>query len=276
MVFYAAIILLLVGTNLHRFRKRSGDSARQKNQTKAPQERLGMRDRKPGQNQAPDEDGEELDDGTLVVGTTDYIIDMDASSDRSVILPLLSSDCVEVQQDYVELHTSDVHDDEAVTVEYDEENDDAGSCIEAIEVSYTADNKPKYTHSYINRNSINNQDYEHDQDEDSESSHLGSFPRRIKTRKETHSTSSLSLSTENHSEVNSSRCQKNKPYTSKKLSSSGKALQMVSTTVVSNLDSESSVRKKHEVRVGFTAEEEIRPRGLLEMTGDDAVDPVPI
>jgi len=48
----------------------------------------------------------------------------------------------------------------------------------------------------------------------------------------------------------------------------------ISTTVVSATDCETPATRKLKVRVGMTAEEDIRPRALLEMMGDEVGEPV--
>ena len=59
-------------------------------------------------------------------------------------------------------------------------------------------------------------------------------------------------------------------------SSSDSEASKISTTVVSAADCETPAYKKQKVRVGMTAEEDIRPRALLEMMGDEVGEPVSV
>ena len=186
---YTAIIFVLVGTNLHRFRKdhhAKEASFSKKFSTKIP---------------------------CLSSGTSD-ISDEEAGSN-----PSHNERLIKKRVDKMPLLPDSQLDSE-----------DCSEYVEAIDVKYTSDNKPKYSHSVIKGSDYMN---------------------------------NLLKSDQRDSDFNGERSAS--PNTDK-----------ISTTVVTSKDLLSSTQGQQFVRVGLTFEEEIKPKALLEMIGDDAAEPVSV
>lgn len=237
-MFYTLILLVLVGTNLHRFRPEtsrtreasSNNKTKKKNRTGENHRDLPM----PAMTAAAEAEGHNYDE---VQSDEQYsYAESDDNKKRCINESALKTERVNSLL-LSEISECDISCDEEI---YSEP-------IESIEVCYTSDNKASYTHSVINSRDIESQ--------------------LSGVNTESYSTFANRCPAQN-SNVPKIHCLLTAPTKSE--------APKLSTTVVSNIDSEtrSSVRLK--ARVGFTAEENIRSQGLLDMVGDDAIDPVQV
>lgn len=242
-MFYAAIILVLVGTNLHRFRRRSAEHKPAHNPS-----RQSAKTHRKSREYSKVAVG---DDSEVVYGTTDYIIDLESNEDDAVALPLLTND-VHIQKSCVQpLETSNY--------------------IESIEVTHHSDDKQTYTHSLIDSSLLEENNYcSHDDSElesNSDCSETRENPPKVACGLHCDNNGNRSFTSQILQNVGNLGCEGG--------GFGNFSHDKMSTTVVSR-NGLATTAAKQKVRVGLTEEEEEKPRALLEMMGDDAADPVPV
>ncbi|XP_018016637.1 uncharacterized protein LOC108673341 [Hyalella azteca] len=241
-VFYAAIIVVLVGTNLHRFRTRPAEATLHhqiyEDKTKKKPKTIASQNVKVS------------DEGEIVLAATDDSHDLDSHNEETVIAPLITNN------------------------EHEEENAQqfkANTYIESIEVIHQSENNQTYTHTFIDP-SLLVEGYSSDDGSNFNmggESNVRSFPSRtITSGRNSLRDASRSFTTQILQKV-----RKFAPQTAVPQESS---VSKISTTVVSRNHPSAANNQKQNVEVAFTAKEEIKPRALLEMAGDDEVDPVSV
>ncbi|KAF2360365.1 hypothetical protein FHG87_008883 [Trinorchestia longiramus] len=244
-VLYGAIIVVLVGTNLHRFRHRPAEQKQSR-----PSKEVVRKTPKIPESFATRHD---LNYGSndVVLGTTDYIIDLDNTEDQTVVVPLLHND--------VHLHRSD------------DQNFDESSYIESIEVIDNLDHRQTYAHTLIDPSILKEICYSgcdsDSQTEDKVCDEPSSAACKLSMR---------NADRNGNQSFTSQILQKAGKFSAQTASSELMGPNKISTTVVSRSYPSATLRQQQKVRVGLTAEEAIKPRGLLEMAGDDVGDPVAV
>lgn len=235
-IFYTLILLVLVGTNLHRFRP----------QTTRPRDVSSNRTRKKDRPVGQVDDAAVLSEHIVseILPTIHYGRERSAHNDDVCS----TSTSFKIEEERELSNPLLPTDNEIENYDTEMSNDECSDPIESIEVRYTSENKVTYTHSVIDSKLLDRQ--------------LSTNFDSISNSKNLHAPSFGNLQLSNTNSVDRGH--------------EDSCDSKLSTTVVSNIDSESRASVLQKARVGFTTEEDVKPQGLLEMVGDDAIDPVQV